>query len=83
MHGSWKTPVGEYLEATFRSAPWAGSRHALGRPVSEDNWRLSPLPVMMLNGRPEQLDDRANVQSLKNLAGESVAADFTALIHRR
>src|SRR5208282_3896442 len=55
MHGSWKTPVGEYFELTgvFPRAVHAGFTNVLGRPVSEDNCRLSSLPVMMLNGRPE------------------------------
>src|ERR1700686_2609871 len=51
MHGSWKTPVGENLELT--PEPQSGFTNVFGRPVSEDNCRLSPLLVMMLNGRPE------------------------------
>ena len=39
-----------------------------GRAVKDDNCRLSWLPVMMLNGRPEANSIRgANVQLLKNL----------------
>src|ERR1700690_4194547 len=70
MHGSCKTPVGEYLELTGRLplAVQTGSTTVLGRPVSDDNCRLSPLLVMMLKGRPDANSMRgANVQSLKNL----------------
>src|SRR5271163_1797602 len=70
MQGSWKTPVGEYFELTglFPRAVHAGFTKVLGRPVSEDNCRLSPLPVMMLKGRPELSSIRgARVQLLKNL----------------
>ena len=39
----------------------------LGRLVSDESCRLSPLPVMMLNGRPEEISTSgANVQSLSN-----------------
>src|ERR1700730_11747865 len=71
MQGSWKNPVREYFEATaLLPQPSIGVPEGttLGRPVREDNWRLSPLPVMMLNGRPEPNSiRRANVQLLKNL----------------
>src|SRR5258707_15651377 len=64
--GSWKTPVGENLELTV--APQAGLTVTLWRPVSEEICRLSPLPVTMLNGRPDaNWTSGANVQSLKNL----------------
>src|SRR6267142_6270471 len=66
MQGSWKTPVGENLELTV--APQAGLTVTLGRPVSEEICRLSPLPVTMLNGRPEaNWTSGANVQLLKSL----------------
>src|SRR5260370_20840171 len=51
MQGSCKTPVGEYL--LLKEVPQAGLAVVLGRLVREDNWRLSPPAVMMLNGRPE------------------------------
>src|SRR5258708_30052801 len=51
MHGSWNTPVGDTFEAT--GVPQAGSTKVFGRPVRDDNWKLLPLPVMMLKGRPE------------------------------
>src|SRR5271156_2399511 len=66
--GSWKPPVAEYFELTgrFPIAVHAGFTKVLGRPVREDNWRLSPLPVMMLNGRPELNSIRgASVQLLR------------------
>src|SRR5215467_9308768 len=66
MHGSWKVPLGENFD--WYTAPQAGSTVVLGRPVREDSWRLSPLAVTMLNGRPEETSMiGANVQSLKNL----------------
>src|SRR5260221_8979985 len=68
--GSWKTPVGEYLELTgaFPAVVHAGFTKVLGRPVSEDSCRLLPLPVMMLKGRPEaKSTSGAKVQLLKNL----------------
>src|SRR4029077_11747250 len=69
MQGAWKVPVGENFDWTglFPIAVHAGFSKVLGRPVSEDNWRLSPLPVMMLNGRPEPNSIKgATVQLLKN-----------------
>src|SRR5690348_11733226 len=64
-HGSCRTPVGENFD--FAMVPHAGFVTVLGRPVSEDSCRLSPLPVMMLNGRPELNSiSGANVQLLKN-----------------
>src|ERR1700676_2659016 len=53
MQGSCNKPVGEYLD--LKTAPQAGSTVVLGRPVKDESWRLSPLPVMMLNGRPEAI----------------------------
>src|SRR5580704_9273472 len=70
MQGSWKSPVGEYLELTglFPIEVQAGLTKVLGRPVRDDNCRLSPLPVMMLKGRPELNSIMGEkVQSLKNL----------------
>src|SRR5450759_3443692 len=70
MQGSWKTPGGENFELTglFPIAVHAGFSKVLGRPVSDDNCRLSPLLVMMLKGRPEPNSIRgANVQLLKSL----------------
>src|SRR5713101_2798344 len=69
MQGSWKIPVGENFEVVglFPIAVHAGFSKVLGRPVSEDNWRLSPLPARMLNGRPELNSIRgATVQLLKS-----------------
>src|SRR5438270_2531942 len=64
--GACKAPVGENLD--FTTSPHAGFRVVLGRPVSDDNCRLSPFPVMMLKGRPElNSTNGAKVQSLKNL----------------
>src|ERR1051325_2372946 len=61
---SWRTPVGEYFE--FTPEPHAGLTNVFGRDVRDDNCRLSPLPVRMLNGRPEPNSiSGANVQSLK------------------
>src|SRR5579864_1701716 len=66
MQGSCSEPEGEYLD--LYDAPHAGLTVVLGRPVRDDNWRLSPLPVMMLNGRPEAMSSSgAIVQSLKTL----------------
>src|SRR5579859_2920319 len=66
MQGSCSTPVGEYFD--LYTGPQAGLTTVLGRPVSDESWKLSPLPVMMLNGRPEAISSSgANVQSLKNL----------------
>ena len=43
-----------------------------GRLVLGENWKLSGLPVMMLNGRPEAISRiGAKVQLLKKLAGEA------------
>src|SRR5271155_4805421 len=70
MQGSWKTPVGEYLEFTGRlpRLVQAGFTNVFGRPVSEESCRLSPLPVMMLNGRPVPNSiSGASVQLLRNL----------------
>ena len=54
----------------------------LGRPVREDSWRLSPLPVMMLKGRPEATSSSgAKVQSLKNLLTKPLPLSFPRLIH--
>src|SRR5467141_3662403 len=68
MQGSWKTPVGDAFELTglFPWAVHAASTEMLGRPVRDDSCRLSPLPVMMLNGRPDPNSIKgAKVQSLK------------------
>src|SRR5260370_41625512 len=68
MQGSWKIPVGENFEVVglFPIAVHAGLSKVLGRPVREDNWRLSPLPVRLLNDRPELYSIRgADVQFLK------------------
>src|SRR6266403_5765653 len=88
--GSWKIPVGENLDWTtaFPKAVHAGFSKVLGRPVSEDNCRLSPLPVMMLKGRPEPNSIRgANVQLLKNLLAkpspESLPVWYTPLKTKR
>ena len=65
IQGSWKTPVGEYFELT--PEPHAGSTKVFGRDVKDDNCRLSPLPVRMLNGRPDPNSiSGAIVQSLRN-----------------
>src|SRR5207247_2602616 len=54
-HGSWKDPVGENLDAMVGPQGVAGAPAGttFGRPVLGENWKLSGLPVMMLNGRPE------------------------------
>src|SRR5579864_60882 len=75
-HGSWKKPVGENLDATAGSPQALGGVPAattFGRPVSGENWKLSGLPVRMLNGRPDATSIiGAIVQSLKRrLANES------------
>src|SRR5579864_4816824 len=63
IQGSWNCPLGEYFELYV--VPHAGSTNVFGRPVSEESCRLSPLPVMMLNGRPDETSiTGANVQSL-------------------
>src|SRR5437660_1269992 len=53
--GSWKKPVGENFEGTGAPHPTFGAPAGttFGRPVLGENWKLSGLPVMMLNGRPE------------------------------
>src|ERR1700704_4908158 len=62
---SCSIPVVEYLD--FTAVPQAGLAKVLGRLVREDNCKLSPLPVMMLNGRPEPNSIKgAKVQSLRN-----------------
>src|SRR3977135_2126077 len=62
---SCSIPVGEYLD--FTAVPQAGLTKVLGRLVREDNCKLSPFPVMMLNGRPDPNSIRgAKGQSLRN-----------------
>src|SRR5215467_11117015 len=66
MQGSWNTPVGENFECT--TCPQAGFTVTFGRPVTEESCRLSPFPVMMLNGRPDpNSTSGATVQLLNNL----------------
>src|SRR5581483_11899369 len=69
--GSWKNPLGENCEATVvlpQSEVGVPPGTMIGRPVSGENWKLSALPVMMLNGRPEEISMMgAMVQSLHNL----------------
>jgi hypothetical protein len=63
-------PVGENFDATGvkPAAVQMGLTVVLGRPVREDSCRLSSLPVMTLNGRPEAISiSGATVQLLKNL----------------
>src|SRR5712692_7794341 len=84
--GSCKVPVGEYLEGM--GGPQAGLTVVLGRPVSDDNCKLSPLPVMMLNGRPELNSTKgAKVQLLKSLLAkpspESLPVWYTPLKTKR
>src|SRR4029077_1644770 len=75
MHGSCRTPVGEYFDLYV--GPQAGLIVVFGRPVSEESWRLSPLPVMMLNGRPEETSSSgATVQLLKNLLTKPLPPSF-------
>src|SRR6266496_361420 len=63
-HGACRTLVGENFD--FAMAPQAGLVVVFGLPVNDDSWRLSPLPVMMLNGRPELNSiSGAKVQSLR------------------
>src|SRR5579864_5347035 len=65
--GSWKKPVGENLDGTAGPQPRSGAPAdtMLGRPVSGENWKLSGLPVRMLNGLPEAISMiGATVQSL-------------------
>src|SRR5882672_4870893 len=91
MQGSWKIPVGENFDWTTafpNRAVHAGVSNVFGLPVSEDNCRLSPLPVMILNGRPELNSTRgANVQSLKTLLTkplpESLPVWYTPLNTKR
>src|SRR5579863_5891524 len=65
IQGSCSCPVGEYLD--LKDVPQAGSTVVFGRPVRDDSCRLSPLPVMMLKGRPEETSMMgAKVQSLRN-----------------
>src|SRR5215467_5947343 len=54
-HGSWKKPVGENREGTAGPQPTLGAfpDTIFGRPVSGENWKLSGLPVRILNGLPE------------------------------
>src|SRR5229473_2466176 len=82
MQGSWKTPVGENFDWTglFPIDVHAGFSKVLGRPVRDDNWRLSPLPVRMLNGRPEPNSIRgATVQLLKSLLARPSPPSLQAL----
>ncbi len=66
MQGSWNTPVGETFDVT--AVPQAGLTKVLGRLVRDDNWKLSPVPVMILKGRPDANSTKgAKVQSLRNL----------------
>src|SRR3954471_13240309 len=75
MQGSWKTPVGEYFE--FTPGPQAGLTNVFGREVRDDNCRLSPLPVRMLNGRPDPNSiSGAKVQSLKNARANPLEPAF-------
>src|SRR5216684_2649325 len=72
---SCSTPVGEYLD--FTAAPQAELTKVLGRLVKEDNCKLSPLPVMMLNGRPEPNSIKgAKVQSLRNFPANPPPESF-------
>src|SRR5258708_17323349 len=66
--GSWNCPVGENFDdtGTFPEAVHAAFTVVFGLPVSDESCRLSPLPVMMLNGRPELNSiSGADVQSLR------------------
>src|SRR2546423_13825328 len=64
--GSWKTPLGENFDDT--GVVQLGFTNVFGLPVNEDSCRLSPLPVRMLNGRPELKSiSGAKVQSLSSL----------------
>src|SRR5271157_1083428 len=77
--GSWKIPVGEYFEWTtgFPSAVHAGVSNVFGRGVLDSNCKLSSTPVMMLNGRPEEISTSgANVQSLKSLLAKPPPASL-------
>src|SRR5258708_23490992 len=75
MQGACRVPVGEYL--LLKTVPQVGSTAVLGRPVSEDNCKVSPLPVMILNGRPEMNSTSgANVQSLKQLLAKPSPESF-------
>src|SRR5882762_5292269 len=71
---SCSTRLGEYFEGTAgNERPQLAFANVLGRPVREDNCKLSPLPVMMLNGLPEANSIRgAKVQSLKILPAKSL-----------
>ena len=76
-------PVGEYLEgrAHFRAPCRRELTKVLGRPVREDNWRLSPLPVMMLKGRPEPNSIMRGERPIaEELAREAAAAELARLV---
>src|ERR1043166_6586615 len=67
--GSPKEPLGEKRDGTEepQGVP-APAETTFGRPVLGENWKLSGLPVMMLNGLPEETSTNgATVPLLKNL----------------
>src|SRR6267142_4521500 len=85
-HGSWKIPVGENFD--FTVGPQLTLATVFGRPGKEDNCKLSPLPVMMLKGLPEENSTRgANVQLLRNflakLSPDSLPLWYTPLKTKR
>src|SRR5215813_686973 len=75
---SCRNPVGENREGTGAAQPlliFAGT--TLGRLVLGENWKLSALPVRMLNGRPEATARiGANVQLLKILLARLLPLSF-------
>src|SRR5579863_5172284 len=68
-HGSWKNPVGEYLEATSGPQPLPAAEPVttFGRAAVGANWKFVLSPVMIRNGRPDATSTMGEkVQWLKN-----------------
>ena len=63
--------------SNYTTAPQAGSTVVFGRLVSDESWRLSPLPVRMLKGRPEEISSNgAKVQSLSIFLAKPLPPTF-------
>src|SRR5271169_3168937 len=77
--GSWKNPVGEYLEAIGAPQPFAAAElvTTFGRAAVGANWKLVSSPVMIRNGRPEAISTMgASVQLLKNFRAKPPPPSF-------
>src|SRR5208282_5453817 len=76
---SWKSPVGENLDATTgpHPLPAAAAVTTLGRDAVGANWKFVLSPVMIRNGRPEPTSTMgATVQLLKNFLAKPSPPSF-------